>query len=80
MNVQRTEFTFDDQVFEIEIIDESIGEVLTFDDPAIFAQYEAAHTDGRDFTHPSVRRRFIELRDQLVTITGELEMILARAA
>lgn len=80
MSAQVIQVDFGGSAFEVEVIDESEGEVLTFTDPAVFAEYEAAETAGRDFDHPSVVRRVIELRDQLLSIAGELEIILSRAA
>ncbi|WP_133617838.1 hypothetical protein [Leucobacter luti] len=80
MSAQILQVEFGGTPFEVEVIDEGEGEVLTFDDPAIFAEFEEAEATVQSFDHPSIRRRVLELRDQLLTITGELDLLLADAA
>ncbi|MHA3724182.1 hypothetical protein ACXR2T_09920 [Leucobacter sp. HY1910] len=71
---------FEDSDFPIEVHDEAAGEVLIFDDADLLAQFEEAEAEGVAFEHPRLRRRVLELRDQLLAITGELDIILGGAA
>lgn len=74
------EVDFSDGDFLVEVIDESAGEVLIFEDADLLAQYEAAEERGAIFDDPRIRRRVLELRDQLLAITGELDFLLETAA
>lgn len=74
------EVDFSDGSFLAEVIDESAGEVLIFDDADLLAQFEAAEERGVEFADSRVRRRVLELKDQLLAISGELDFLLQVAA
>lgn len=67
------------EAFQLEIIDEAAGEVIEFDSPELMRQFEAAEFEGWEFSHPGVRRRLIELKDQMSAMLGEIEHLLRAA-
>lgn len=63
--------------FPVEIVDEAEGEVLIFDESELLDAFDQAQREGQEFVDTRIRRRYLELRDQLLTITSELDLLLA---